>query len=386
MLRCARHLLANVLTRVRVTVRDGLVLRVMSVVRSVIGVMHVGRVRGMELRHQGLHDLLLQHLMRTVMVRHVMMCVAMVMSVSVVMRWVVRHVMVSVVVTVMVHVRSWIARSSRGELLLLRISEGRTTRGTEVTVLIHALETRAVHGVTTGQERNGLATVEHPLLGGTARTLGLESNVHLALVRVFDFDRQAHATLVAVPVVNVQTLAHATYAAVVAVVDALALLIVPQLAHLAVVVRYLPPAVLVRAHLTHGLDRVALHAHHLLGRVAAGKVVSSVHDTGTRTRWLLTDQSCARRYRRDTADTGRTCCNSQPRSCNLCAGSSVRSALRIIYLQYYMPHLPLVVLAAKMKFLFVLHPEWNKVSTCCNTEEGTEKLPDRTAKDLDATR
>jgi hypothetical protein len=68
------------------------------------------------------------------------------------------------------------------------------------------------------------------------------------------------------------------------------------------------------------------------------------------------------------------------------AGSSVRSALRIIYLQYYMPHLPLVVLAAKMKFLFVLHPEWNKISTCCNTEEGTEKLPDRTAKGLAATR
>jgi hypothetical protein len=310
-LRCARHLLANVLTRVRVTVRDGLVLRVMSVVRSVIGVMHVGRVRGMELRHQGLHDLLLQHLMRTVMVRDVMMCVAMVMSVSVVMRWVVRHVMVSVVVTVMVHVRSWIARSSRGELLLLRISEGRTTRGTEVTVLIHALETRAVHGVTTGQERNGLATVEHPLLGGTARTLGLESNVHLALVRVFDFDRQAHATLVAVPVVNVQTLAHATYAAVVAVVDALALLIVPQLAHLAVVVRYLPPAVLVRAHLTHGLDRVALHAHHLLGRVAINLVRGDIVVT-------------------------------QPTREELVATVSQDLATS------------LVVLAAKMKFLFVL--------------------------------
>lgn len=141
-----------------------------------------------------------------------------------------------------------------------------------MTVLISALKTRAVHGVTTGQERNGLTTVEHPLFRGTAWTLCLESNVDLALVRVFDFDRQAHTALVAVPVVNVQTFAHTTNAAVVTVIDALALLIVPQLAHLAVVVRNGPAAVLVAAHLTHGLDRVALHAHHLFGRIAINLV------------------------------------------------------------------------------------------------------------------
>jgi len=153
-------------------------------------------------------------------------------------------------------------------LLLLGISEGRATDETEVTVLIHALEARAVHGVTTGQERNRLPTVEHPLLRGTSRTLGLESYVHLALMRVFDFGGQAHTALVAVPVVDVQTLAHATNAAVIAMIDTLALLIVPQLAHFAIVVRYLPATVLIRTHLTHGLDRAALHAHHFFGRVA----------------------------------------------------------------------------------------------------------------------
>ncbi len=260
MLRGQRHLRANVVTCVRITVRNGLMLRVMGRV--------VDWMRDVKLWCEGLHDMLLQHVMG-----HVMMCVVVaVMMVHGMMSHVVMAVTVvmTVVVAVMVavHVRTWIARSSRGELLVLRISEGRTTRGTEVAVLIGALETRAVHGVTTGQECNGLATVEHPLLRGTARTLGLEAYVHLALVRVLHFDRQAHAALVAVPVVNVQSLAHATNAAVVTVVDALALLIVPQLAHLAVVVRYLPATVFVAAHLTHGLDRVALHTHHLLGRVA----------------------------------------------------------------------------------------------------------------------
>lgn len=257
-----RHLRANVFPCVRVTVREGLVC-------------DMDGVRDVKVRHQGLQDVLLQHLMGHVMgvmtvvvvrgvMGHVMVTVAVMMAV----------VVVAVVVTV--HVRTGIARSSRGELLVLRISEGRATGGTEMTVLIGALEARAVHGVTAGQECNGLATVEHPLLGGTARTLGLEAYVHLALMRVLDLDGQTHAALVAVPVVNVQPLAHATYPAVVAVVDALALLIVPQLAHLAVVVCHGPRTVLVGAHLTYGLDRVALHAHHLLGRVAAHDTVSMI--------------------------------------------------------------------------------------------------------------
>jgi hypothetical protein len=107
-----------------------------------------------------------------------------------------------------------------------------------------------VHTVSTGEKHDRRCRSEHVRVANGA--VGLERPLH-ALV-LLQADAHASVTSVAVEVVDIQTLADAADLALIAVVDVFAVVVVDELAHLAVVAPKLALAVFVHTNFPDRLE------------------------------------------------------------------------------------------------------------------------------------